>query len=102
MCNPISDIRVPVPIFRLVEWWIRCCDGVRLSIQNCGLGPIVLSPDDSDVDLGRRRRLGLTPNSYQSALAVTRDIYGASRRWAKKLEFSISIPVGLQEFFNTP
>jgi hypothetical protein len=31
--------------------YIGCCDGVRLSSQNCGLGPIVLSPGDSDVDL---------------------------------------------------
>jgi hypothetical protein len=102
MCNPISHIGVSVSIFRLVEWWILCCDGVRLSFQNCGLGPIVLSPDDSDVDLGRRRRLGLTHNSYQSALAVTRDICGASRRWAKKLEFSLFIPVGLKDFFYMP
>jgi hypothetical protein len=33
--------------------------------------------------VGRRDRLGLT--HYQSALAVTRDIYGASRRWAKEI-----------------
>jgi hypothetical protein len=42
--------------------YIGCCDAVRLPSQNCGLGPIVLSPGDSDVDLGRRDRLGLTPN----------------------------------------
>jgi hypothetical protein len=30
---------------------IRCCDGVRLRSQNCGLGPTVLFPSDSDVDL---------------------------------------------------
>jgi hypothetical protein len=34
--------------FRL---YIGCCDGVRLSSQNCCLWPIVLSPGDSDVDL---------------------------------------------------
>jgi hypothetical protein len=35
---------------------------VRLPSQNCGLGPVVLTPADSDVDLGRQDRLGLTPN----------------------------------------
>jgi hypothetical protein len=30
--------------------------------QNCSLEPTVLSPGDSDVDLSRRDRLGLTPN----------------------------------------
>jgi hypothetical protein len=35
---------------------------------------------------------------YQSALAATRDISGASRKW----EFSLSIPVGLQDFFYMP
>jgi hypothetical protein len=30
---------------------IGCCDGARLPSQNCGIGPIVLSPGVSDVDL---------------------------------------------------
>jgi hypothetical protein len=29
---------------------IGCCDGVRLPFQHCGLGPIVLFPDNSDAD----------------------------------------------------
>jgi hypothetical protein len=41
---------------------------VRLPSQNCGLGTVVLSPSDSDVDLGRRDRLGLTPNLFTGAL----------------------------------
>jgi hypothetical protein len=45
-----------------------CCDGVRLLSQHCGLGPVVLSPCDSDVDLSRRDRLGLTPNLTTRAL----------------------------------
>jgi hypothetical protein len=31
--------------------YIGYCDGVRLASQNCGLGLIVLSPSDSDVNL---------------------------------------------------
>jgi hypothetical protein len=27
-----------------------CCDGVILPSHHCGLGPVVLSPADSDVD----------------------------------------------------
>jgi hypothetical protein len=23
---------------KIVDWWIGCCDGVRLPSQNCGLG----------------------------------------------------------------
>jgi hypothetical protein len=30
--------------------WIGCCDGVRLPSQHCGLGPVVLSPDDSECE----------------------------------------------------
>jgi hypothetical protein len=45
---------------------------------------------------GRRDRLGL------SALAVIKDICGASRRWAKEWEFSLFIPVGHQGFFYMP
>jgi hypothetical protein len=44
------------------DWLIGCCNGVRLLSQNCFLGPIVLSPGDSDVDIGARDKLGLTPN----------------------------------------
>jgi hypothetical protein len=35
---------------------------VRLPSQNSGLGPIVLSPGDSDVDQCVDDRLGLPPN----------------------------------------
>jgi hypothetical protein len=35
---------------QIVDWFF---DGVRLPSQNCGLGPIVISSGDSDVDLGR-------------------------------------------------
>jgi hypothetical protein len=35
---------------------------VRLPSQNCGPGSVFLSPGGSDVELGRRDRLGLTPN----------------------------------------
>jgi hypothetical protein len=35
----------------LVACRFCCCDGVGLPSQNCGLGPIVRSPGDSDVDL---------------------------------------------------
>jgi hypothetical protein len=45
------------------------CDGVRLPSQHCGLGPVVLSPGDSDCELvSRRDRLGLTPNLTTRAL----------------------------------
>jgi hypothetical protein len=50
---------------KIVDWFF---DGVRLPSQTCGLGPIVISSGDSDVDLGRRDRLGLTANLSTTAL----------------------------------
>jgi hypothetical protein len=35
----------------IVDCTLVAVMGVRLSSQNCGLGPVVLSPGDSDVDL---------------------------------------------------
>jgi hypothetical protein len=45
------------------------CDGVRLASQHCGLGPVVLSPDDSECEaVSRGDWLGLTPNLSTRAL----------------------------------
>jgi hypothetical protein len=74
---------------------------MRLPSQNCSLEPIFLSPGDIDVDLGRRDRLGLTPNLSTRVLWPSPKTYvkrvGDGRR---KLEFRLSISVGLEEFFN--
>jgi hypothetical protein len=48
--------------------YIGYCDGVKLPSQNCSLGPIFISLGDSNVDLGRRVRLGLNPNLSTRAL----------------------------------
>jgi hypothetical protein len=40
---------IPLGHFALLV--VGCCHGVRLPSQNCGLGPTVLFPGDSNVDL---------------------------------------------------
>jgi hypothetical protein len=68
---------------------------MRLPYQHCGLGPDVLSANKSDCDrVSKRDRLVLTHNLSTGEL-------WRSRRWAREMrEFSLSIPVGLQEFFT--
>jgi hypothetical protein len=54
----------------------------------------VLSPDESEFDrVSKRDRLGITPN------LTARDLW-RSRRWARKREFCLFIPVGLNEFIT--
>jgi hypothetical protein len=70
--------------------------------QNCSLQPMFLSPDDIDVDLGRKYRLGLTRNLSTRVLWPSPETsvkrVGDGRR---KLEFRLSISVGLEEFSLT-
>jgi hypothetical protein len=74
------------------------CDGVRLPSQHCGLGPVALSPDESECDrVSKRNQLGLTPN------LTKREPWRSTRRAKEMREFSLFIiPLGLQEFFYMP
>jgi hypothetical protein len=48
----MSKYSLPHPVLRHPrKLYIDCSDGVRLPSQNCSRGPVVLSPDDSDVNL---------------------------------------------------
>jgi hypothetical protein len=73
----------------LVVWvhlQIASCDGVRLPSQHCGLGPVVLSPDDSECEpVSRRYRLGITTNLTTRALWPSPESLWSSRRWAKEM-----------------
>jgi hypothetical protein len=86
---------------------------------------LLFIPGDCDVDHGWWYWLGLTPNLSTRALwqppvlsggpvsrdisvaasstawfLAIRDVSGASGRWAKEWEFSLSVPVGLKELFT--
>jgi hypothetical protein len=79
-------------------WW-----GETTASQNCGIGPIILSPSDSNVDLVEDTGSVLTPNLSNRALwpspETSLERVGDGRR---KWEFSLSICMGLQEFFYMP
>jgi hypothetical protein len=51
---------------------------VRLPSQHCGLGPVVLAPDDSECEpVNRRDRLRLTPNLTISSFWPSTETSGA-------------------------
>jgi hypothetical protein len=74
------------PLSRLC---IGCCDDVRLTSQNCGLGPIVLSPADSDGPLSSHILYWL---SYLSSPLRHQSINFSYNQWNKSpIWFPMSI-----------
>jgi hypothetical protein len=77
---------------------------MRLPSQYYGPRPVVLSPDDKRCwPVSKRYRLGLNPNlSTRAFWPSPETTLGASWRGRRKWEFSLSIPVGPQDFFYMP